>query len=183
MAPPPAPYPPPYPTTPYPQWSSPPFAAPMPVEEEGDRFTFKLWASGGARLIWDSPTYAFEGDLSFGGRLRRKQWYFYGVLGFSRGATSYGLDVSRIWIGGSFEHAFDIVRLGVMPQISMVVVSRETRAEALAGLCLGADLSGTVDLISGEEHHAFFLGLRLGAAYIFNEAPYWGGTAGLGYRY
>jgi hypothetical protein len=153
-------------------------------EPEPDPFSFKLTASGGVRLLWDSPIYMFEADLAFGAKLRRRDWYFYGALGFSRGETQFGLDIYRWWLGGSFEHAFDVIRLGAMPQLSMLVVDRITESgDTLAAFCIGADLSGSVDLVRGEEHHALFLQLRLGAAVVVLEAPYWGGTLGLGYRY
>lgn len=182
-APPPADTPAPPPAFPPPVMVTYPYVPPPPEPPPRPRgFSFKGYAGGAYRRIYDVNVGAAELGLAFGA-----QRGIYGDINMIAGKTEHGLTFLswRSMVTG--EARLGIVRLGGGAGFSVIGVKRITTGSLILGAGLALSLFGSVDLVQ-RGGHALYLGLRMNFDWLPQsggdpDGALFGPSLLVGYRY
>lgn len=158
-------------------------AAP-PASDDDDRTTAstKLELGGSARRLYGFGVYGLDGRAGVGSRGGTTGHF--GSVGFFWGETSEHLRTYSVTAGYDFELYVAPLRFGVGVEGALLWVRRASVDARLFAPGIGAFVHGGLDLVKlGRRHGAMYLDVRLQGAIFIDNAPLWGPTLSLGFRF
>jgi hypothetical protein len=90
------------------------------------RFTAKLSAGPTVHALYDRPIYGGDFTVALGANAFKHPGHYYACLRGLIGQTPSGLNLEHVRVCGLFEWSIGPVRLGVTPEIGLLLVHRTT---------------------------------------------------------
>ena len=145
------------------------------------RFSLKVALGGDYRSIYGVPIYGGDAHLSIGAEMGL--YAVYGTAGLTLGTTQYGLGVTVIDLGCTFERRFDRFTVGVPLRPGYLRIARVTTSGALDSLGIGIAPFVGFDLVSSEGHTLYLAASMNLDEYLVAASTFaWGPSLSIGYR-
>lgn len=178
------------PTTYYPQAQQlqvqpPSSPAQIPASDDEDEKTTastKLEVGASARRLYGFGVYGIDGRIGVGAR--GSTLGHFGSIGFFWGETSERLRTYSVTAGYDFELYVGPGHFGFGIEGGLLWVRRASVDARLFAPGIGASVHAGLDLVKlGRRHAAMYLDLRLQGALYIDDAPFWGPTLSVGFRF